>query len=653
MSQSLRILILEDDPYDAELAIASLEEAGYSCKWERVESQAEFQARLASPAPGYDLILADYNLPSFDGLTALELLLERSLDLPFILVSGTVGEETAIESLKAGATDYVLKDRLSRLGPVVTRALHEKGERQRRQRAEEELRKLSRAVEQSPSLVMITDTDGNVEYVNPRFTQITGYTAQEIVGHNPRLLKSGQTTSEEYEQLWQTITDGGEWHGELYNKKKNGEFYWVSVCISPIRDSAGNITHFLSIQEDITERKQLEEQLRLAQKMEAIGRLTAGIAHDFNNLLTIINGFANLVLQELSYDDPLREMVDKISGSGQHATNLVRQLLTFSRKQIVELKVLDLNDVVRHMDKMLERIIGEDIDLKTSLSPGLWSVKADRAQLEQVIVNLVINARDAMPRGGRLTIGTDNVGLSDGYVAGRLGMQPGEYVLLTISDTGVGMSKEVRARIFEPFFTTKGMGQGTGLGLSTVYGIVKQSGGNILVYSEEGQGTTFKIYLPQSKETHPSRSGPETPAEMPPGSETILLVEDAEGVRNLASSVLGMQGYTVLEAQDGQEALQRVANSASPIHLLLTDVVMPGISGKALAEQLIQSQPNLKVLYMSGYTDNAIAHHGVLDPGTAFLQKPFGPVALARKVREVLDTPCGPGAASKKREEPC
>ncbi|MBE7554085.1 MAG: PAS domain S-box protein [Anaerolineales bacterium] len=386
-------------------------------------------------------------------------------------------------------------------------------------------------------------------------------------------------------------------------------------------------------------RRQLEEQYYQAQKMEAVGRLTAGVAHDFNNLLTTINGFAGLIQTEFQPDDPGREMADIILRSGQRAAGLVRQLLAFSRKQIIQPQVLNLNSVVVELDKMLQRVIGEDIDLKTVLPPKLWPIEVDPTQIEQVLVNLVVNARDAMPKGGQLTIETANVVIDENYVAGHLGTQPGRYVLLAISDTGCGMSHEVKAHIFEPFFTTKELGRGTGLGLATVFGIVKQNGGDIWVYSEEGVGTTFKIYFPclVEKLIEPS-ARPETGPEMPVGDETILLVEDDPGVRELLRQVLSKLGYTLLEAGNGQEALRLIAHYPDPIHLLLTDVVMPGISGKLLAEELSRTWPDLKTLFMSGYTDEAIVQHGVLDSGVAFLQKPFSAMSLAVKLRSVLDS---------------
>jgi PAS domain S-box-containing protein len=386
------------------------------------------------------------------------------------------------------------------------------------------------------------------------------------------------------------------------------------------------------------ERRQLEEQYYQAQKMEAIGQLTAGVAHDFNNLLTAINGFAELIKMELLPADPLAEMIDKILHSGERAARLVSQLLAFSRKQIIAPQLLELNYIVDKLGKILPRIIGEHIEVKTSLDPDLGLIKADSYQIEQVIVNLAVNARDAMPQGGHLVIETANAVLDENFTATHLGVQPGDYILLSVSDTGSGMSEEVKAHLFEPFFTTKELGKGTGLGLATVYGIVKQNGGHIWVYSEVGLGATFKIYLPRVRDTELPSPQPKVAAEMPRGSETLLLVEDDMSVRELAQRVLEAQGYTVLVAPNGQAALELAGRHLAPIPLLLTDVVMPGMSGKVLAEQLVQTRPDLKVLFMSGYTDEAIAYHGILIPGVSLLQKPFSPINLARKVREVLNS---------------
>jgi PAS domain S-box-containing protein len=497
--------------------------------------------------------------------------------------------------------------------------------------------RLSAAVEQAAESIAITDTQGTILYVNPAFEHTTGYRAAEVLGQTPHFLKSEQQEAAFYERRWKTIQAGQTWHARLSIRRKDGTLYTADESVTPIRDEGGAIVNYVSLHRDVTSALQLEEQYRQAQKMEAVGQLTAGIAHDFNNLLTAINGFAELLQFELAPGDPRQELAARVLGSGRRAADLVRQLLAFSRKQIIQPQVLDLNAAVADLDKLLGRIIGEHITLQTVPAPGLWPVKMDPAQIEQVVVNLAVNARDAMPGGGRLTIETANTVLDEAYAASHLGVAPGEYVLLTISDTGVGMSAEVQAHLFEPFFTTKGPGKGTGLGLATVYGIVKQSGGHIWVYSEEGRGSAFKIYLPRVETDAASQLRLEGGRQAPSGQETILLVEDNPEVRDLARQVLARQGYTVLEAAEGEEALRRAEAHAGPIHLLLTDVVMPGMTGKALAERLGALRPDLKVLYMSGYTDETIAHHGVLEPGVAFLQKPFTSFNLALKVRQVLN----------------
>ena len=394
---------------------------------------------------------------------------------------------------------------------------------------------------------------------------------------------------------------------------------------------------------DISERKRteqeiasLQEQFLQSQKMEAIGRLAGGIAHDFNNLLTIIQGHAQLSILRLREGDPLRENIERIERASDRAAVLTHQLLAFSRRQIMEMHVLNLNQILQRVDNMLQRVIGEDIELETFLSEPIGKVKTDQGQIEQLIINLAVNARDAMPDGGKLIIETANVELDEEYARAHIAVNPGRYVMISLSDTGVGMTPEEKERIFEPFFTTKEKGKGTGLGLSTVYGIVKQSGGNIWVYSEPEKGTTFKIYLPQVDE-HLEEPKKDVFQEIPRGCETILVVEDNEMVRELAVRVLERQGYRVLDASGGNEALLLCEEFKDSIHLILTDVVMPGMGGRKLVDFLKEIHPETKALYMSGYTDNAILHHGVLDKGIEFIQKPFTVEKLARKVREVLD----------------
>ncbi|MBI2504353.1 MAG: response regulator [Candidatus Latescibacteria bacterium] len=418
---------------------------------------------------------------------------------------------------------------------------------------------------------------------------------------------------------------------------EGGKNCWYSTTKVPLRDKQGTITGLVGISRDVTERQCLEAQLRQAQKLEAVGRLAGGIAHDFNNLLTIIDGYSALQLRRMSADQPQYESLREIQRAADRGAGLIRQLLAFSRKQVLEPKVLDLNTVVKDLEKMLHRLIGEDVELVVRLAPGLGQVKADPGQVEQVLMNLAINARDAMPRGGTLLIETRSVELDEGYTSHHVPVEPGAYVLLEVSDTGVGMDEATQARIFEPFFTTKEAGKGTGLGLSTVYGIVKQSEGYIWVYSEPDKGTSFKIYLPQiAASTEPVAQ--KAALQIPRGSEAVLLVEDEKALRNLIGLLLREEGYTVLEAGDGQEALRLSAQHQGAIHLIVTDMVLPGMSGRDLVGQLIALRPELKTVYISGYSEEIISRQGALEPGTAFLQKPFKFEALLLKVREVLDS---------------
>ncbi len=514
MSKPLRVLIVEDSKDDAELLLLELQRGGYDITSHRVDTPEAMKTALDGRE--WDVIISDYKMPAFDGLAAFKLVQEKGFDLPFIIVSGTIGEDTAVEALKAGVHDYLIKGKLARLLPALERELRDAEARR--------------------------------------------------------------------------------------------------------------------------ERVKLEDQFRQAQKMEAIGQLAGGIAHDFNNLLMIISGYSQLLLMEdLAGQEKARQRAQGIVDAAERASSLTRQLLAFSRKQVLEPKVLDLNAVFSDVEKMLRRLIGEDIELVAIAREGLWRVRVDPGQMEQVILNLAVNARDAMPRGGMLTLETANVDLDESYAATHPEVTPGPHAMLSVSDNGEGMDPETLSRIFEPFFTTKELGKGTGLGLATVHGIVKQSGGHIWVYSEPGQGTTFKLYLPQVKEEVDEAETAERTAEVARGTETILLVEDDAGVRALLREVLAGGGYTVLEAENGEEALKVAGKHAGEIALMITDVVMPRMSGPELAGRMEAVRPRIKIVYMSGYTENAIGHHGVLEKGLAFLQKPCSPRALLRKVRELLD----------------
>lgn len=894
MGTPLRVLILEDNPSDAELMLHALRRAGYDPVSDCVETERDYRDKLQPPP---DVILSDFSMPTFDALRALEVLQECRLDVPFILVSGSVGEERAVQVMQNGASDYIIKDRMGRLGVAVTQALDRRASvathSEARRIAEEALRKSEslvreltahipqvlwviyaaeakvvyvssgyeqmwgrtckslldnptgflegihpldmemmlresaamlqtgsvdaefrvlrtdgsvrwawatgypvkeqgrivrivgvvedvtekkllaaerdallaqlqlqiermplayllsgpdmrytrwnptaermfgfseaevlgkhpcetivpaqsadlvagifgrliagdmnahgvsenvtkdgqtitcewhntpvfdaanafqgvlslaqditerrkaevalnlrdRAIQAVRQGILITDPnqpDNPITYASPGFEQLTGYAADEVIGRNCRFLQGKATDAtavarfREAVQLRRSITV------ELVNYRKDGTAFWNELSVSPVEDATGRLTHFVGVQVDVTERRLLEDQFRQSQKMEAVGQLAGGVAHDFNNLLTIINGYSDLIHDQVPGDSPVREFLGEIQHAGERATALTRQLLAFSRKQVLEPKVLILNTVVADTERMLKRLIGEDVTVTAVLAVDLGHVKADPGQIEQVIINLAVNARDAMPQGGRLTIETANAELDATYTQAHPDLRPGPYVLLSLTDTGTGMDAATKARIFEPFFTTKPAGKGTGLGLATVFGIIKQSGGHLAVYTEVGRGTTFKIYLPRVEPA--AGSGVVAPRKPrgTQGTQTVLLAEDEPALRALASRILGGHGYRVMEASDGESALSVAEAFRGEIDLLVTDVVMPGMSGRQLAERLVAARPAVRVLYVSGYTDDAVVRHGILQAETPFLQKPFTPAALIQKVAEVL-----------------
>jgi two-component system, cell cycle sensor histidine kinase and response regulator CckA len=758
MNRTLQVLHIEDSEQDVELLQRHLTRAGYALISERVETSTAM--KIALETKEWDVIFCDFSMPQFNAPAALALVKEMELDIPFIIISGTVGEEVAVKAMHAGAHDYLMKDQLARLVPAIERQLEEAKNRRahrqaeeslkaseaelralfaamsdvilvldvegrylkiaptdptylykppadmlgktlhevfpkedadfflehlrralderqihrveyrlqlgkktvwfegsisplsresvlwiardisERKRVEQELRKSEERyrdlVENARDIIYTHDLEGNFTSINKAGEQITGYTREEALR-----LNLTQTVAPEYlekarQMLDRKLAGEEETVYELEIIARDGRRLAVEVNTRLVFQD-GLPVGVQGIARDITERKQLEDQLRQSQKLEAVGQLAGGIAHDFNNLLTAITGYSQLTLRNLHTEDPLRGNIEEIKKAGDRAAALTRQLLAFSRKQVLQPKVLDFNAVLSEIEKMLRRVIGEDIELRTRLAPELGRIKADPGQIEQVIMNLVVNARDAMEQGGKLTIETQNVSLDESYVSQHIAVNPGPYVRLAVSDTGIGMDEQTKGHIFEPFFTTKEVGKGTGLGLSTVYGIVKQSGGHIWVYSEVGRGTTFMVYFPCVDESTEEYQRSSESEDIRLGTETILLAEDEEIVRKLISEVLKSHGYQVLEADNGDAALRICENHKEPIHLLISDAIMPEMSGGELASRLVELRPGMKVLYMSGYMDNAVLHQEVFDEGANFIQKPFSPDAFALKVREALD----------------
>ncbi len=750
MGKGLRILIVDDSEQEALSIVNEIKQAGLLGEWQRVEDEESFIKALNGQP---DLILSDYALRSFTGSKALKILRQKNLDIPFIIVTDSGNEEIAVECLKQGAADYVVKRNLSRLPTCVRSALEqaEKSKTQekmskalrltkfaldfasisiywlsvkgnfiwaneaglnavgytfdelrqkkidtidptlsrhgwkkfcdslrqnrsmllegqhrhkdghlfpveitatylnfegveyifvfsrnisKRKQAEVERDRLFAAIEQATESVVVTDSNGYILYVNPAFERISGYNKDEVIGKNPRILKSGVHDTKFYNNMWKALTSGKSWHGHLVNRRKDGTLFEEDATISPIRDKSGKIISYVAVKRDITQEVLMEKQFRLSQKLEAVGRLAGGVAHDFNNILTIINGYSELLMKIVDDKDPLRTHLEQITRASKRASSLTKQLLAFSRRQPLEPRILDLNAIVNEMLTLLRRLLGEDIEVIMELDESIANIKADPGQIEQIIVNLAANARDAMPQGGKLLIKTFGTTLDQQYCDSHIGMLPGEYAVLSITDSGIGMTEAVRSKIFEPFYTTKE--SGSGLGLSTVFGIVKQSGGHIECLSKIGEGSTFNIFFPAVQgKAEPVKKKVEI-VDLPGGDETILLVEDDDEVRTLTARMLKLQGYRVIEALNCKSALAMCRKYKENLDLLLTDVVMPQMRGPELAQKAKAVIPNLQVLFMSGYTDGFALSDN--QPGEYhFLNKPFTLEEISFKVRQVLD----------------
>jgi two-component system, cell cycle sensor histidine kinase and response regulator CckA len=649
MAKPLRVLIVEDCEDDALLLVRYLQRGGYDPTWVRVDTAAAMRSALDEQT--WDIVISDYRMPCFSAFAALNMLKEMRFDLPFIIVSGAIGEETAAGAMKAGAHDYIMKDNVKRLIPAIERELREAEVRRERARAERALResegRYRSLVENLHMGVTLIDRDHTIVMTNAARCRTAGFPAAELIGRRcyDALEKNASVCPNCPSVRAMATGEPAETEREILGS--DGVVRTARIRAFAVIGADGAVTGCIEVLEDVTERKQMEHQLRQAAQLEAIGRLAGGVAHDFNNLLTAILGYSNMLLQQLPEESLYRDKVLQIGYAAEHAAGLTRQLLAFSRRQERDSKILELNTVVIGFEKILRRLVGEDIELWSSYDPALVPVRADAGQIGQILLNLVVNARDAMPNGGRLTIRTENVARDDPS-ANLTSATPRPYVMLSVEDTGVGMDEDTQSRVFDPFFTTKAEGKGTGLGLSTVNRIVREHAGYITVKSTPGRGTSFGIYLPGVEEHAETAPEPAVPRPLSRGSETLLVVEDEGIVRRVACEVLELLGYRVLDAANAADALSISRSYKGPLDLLVTDVVMPGMGGERLFRRLSQERQETRVLFVSGYSEQSFVSRGILAPGSNFLAKPFTLESLALKVREVLDRPhAEPGHADR------
>ena len=643
MDALIRILHLEDDLMDAELVQAELEEAGMTCRITLVQTQETFENALQQNT--YEIILADYRLPMYDGMSALRLAREACPDIPFIFISGTMGEEAAVEALTQGATDYVLKPGLMRLGSAIKRALRESQNRREHREAERALAeneaKMRSILDSVDEGFIIIDRGYRILSANRAYCNQVGLSEAEVIGRLCHEIAHGsaQPCFESGEDCpVQRTFETGFVHSAFHTHQEgSGAEQYVELKSYPLTDASGKITSTIETLNNVTEKRKLQDQLAQSQKMESVARLAGGVAHDFNNMLGVIIGHTELAMGQVDASQPLFASLREIRTAAERSAALTRQLLAFARKQTAAPQVLDLNETVAGMLNMLRPLIGEDIDLTWQPAGGACAVKMDPSQIDQILANLCVNARDAIAGVGRIRIETGLATFDSDYCVHYPECIPGEYVALTVSDDGSGMDRETLSNIFEPFFTTKEVGRGTGLGLAMVYGIIKQNNGFINVTSQPGEGTTFRLYLP--RHAVPAGDGQEQKeaAQAQGGHETVLLVEDELSILDMTRMMLERFGYRVLAASSPGEAIRLAQTHDGEIRLLIVDVIMPEMNGRDLARQLTALYPQLACLFISGYSGDVIAHHGLLEDGIHFIQKPFAMQDLAAKVRQVLD----------------
>lgn len=647
----IQVLLVEDNPFDARFVKEMLREDEISAF--RITHVTSLHDALSTLSQGFEhqIFLLDLGLPEETGLKTLRRIVPLAHGASIVVLTGYHDEESGIAALREGAHDYLIKGQVD--GRRLRRVLRFAVERQKlltelraeiegRVRVQQALQiseqRYRQLFEAAPMGVILADGGGKIVDANAQALLMFGYESEELLGQSIETLLP-ESLRKSHERHRSTYNHGPHSRAmgigmELVSRRKDGVEFPVEIGLGPVATQEGVLISCTIV--DIRERKKLEKQLRLSQRMEAIGQLAGGIAHDFNNLLTIILGCCEALFEELSDNPAALRRVEMVRKAGDSAADLTRQLLAFGRRQMLQPKVIAPGGVLKDMETMLRRLIGENISLEVNVRSDVGYIRADPGQVEQILLNLGANARDAMPNGGRLIIEVGNVDLDDAYVKGHPPAVPGPYVMFSVSDTGCGMDQKTQSQIFDPFFTTKELGKGTGLGLATVYGIVKQSCGYIWVYSELRKGSVFKVYLPRVDNAATPLQQIDADSSPERGGETILLAEDSEALREIAREYLESLGYTVIEANSGEDALQRAHEFGGEIHLLLTDVVMSGMNGRDLAEQIVHKYPRVKILFTSGYTDDAIARQGIFDLSVAFIQKPYRPRALARKIREIL-----------------